>query len=170
MMPCCDREYYRTGDDLMQNDLLLSKNSVKMDESEWKYAIERAAGYILRHPMKDISFFVLLRSIDDERLMNMDAEETKRFFSELARNVSYRISCYSDDKKACIINYDPAGPIKNCKIALKKLIEENGSGDLDAIKELLKKQNFTQDVIEIAMQLRILEIMQKRKKQTRETA
>ena len=145
----------------MENELCAIKNEKNIAESEWKHAIERAADYIRRHPLKDITLFILLRSIDDKKFLNLSDEEAKRFLEDLAREATFSVKGDVSDRKICIIKYESGGIIKKCRNALNELIERMGTEDTNAIREDLKKQNYTQDTIEIAMELRKLDAIRK---------
>lgn len=145
----------------MAIELYAVERKKEISEAGWKHAIERAANYINRHPLKDITLFILLRSIDDEKFLRLTAEEAERFLSDLSERVSFRIRGEIKDKQACIIKYDPGGIIKECRNALAGSIERMGTADMDAIKEDLKKQNYPVEVIEIAIELRKLDAIKK---------
>lgn len=147
----------------MENELCIAEHKEKIAESEWKHAIGRGADYINRHPLKEITLFILLRSIDDEKFLHLSQEETKKFLEDLARGISFNISGDIKDTKTCIIKYEAGGILRKCRNALASSIERMGTGDMNAIKEDLKKQNYTEDTIEIAIELGRFDAIKKNK-------
>lgn len=147
----------------MENELCTVEHKEKIAESEWKHAIERGVDYINRHPLKEITLFILMRSIDDEKFLHLSHEEIKKFLEDLARGVCFNINGDIKNTKTCIIKYEPGGILRKCRNALASLIERMGTDDMNAIKEDLKKQNYTQDTIEIAIELRRFDAIKKNK-------